>query len=89
MGHQDFSLHANVNKYGGDSVLRLTLTPVTEDGFDQEPSTWRNHASVPVFDRPIDQAYAALVAMVRVLENAGANGRMTVVYQEPLPWSEF
>lgn len=84
----DWTVHANVNSYGRDKSLRVTWDSVDDDLHGGEPITWRGHVVMPEFDRPIDQAYVALVNMLKLLEANGALGRVSAVFDQQLPFTE-
>jgi hypothetical protein len=84
---EQWTLHANVNSHGRDKALRVTWDCYDVDIHGGEPITWRGHAVMPRFDRPIDQAWVALVQLCKLLESQGALGRVTGVYDIPL-WDD-
>lgn len=74
----DFSLHANANKHGQDVVLRVSLDWYDSEGTAGPINTWRGHSTVPMFDSSVDQAYAVLITLAKMLEKQGASGRLSV-----------
>lgn len=88
MSHNDFTVHANVNAHGRDIALRVTYDEYDDDMHGGEPVTWRSHAVMPRFDRPIDQAWMSLLILMKLLEKNGALGRVSGVYDAQLPYSD-
>jgi len=89
MSESQWTIHANVNQHGRDHSLRVTWTSYDRYDMDDETATWRGHTTMPQFDRPIDQAWVALLRMMQLLESQGALGRVSGYYQESIEASEI
>jgi len=84
----EWTIHANVNQHGKDHSLRVTFSAYRADGTEWAPVTWRGHSDIARFDAPIDQAWAALLMCMKMLEAQGSCGRVSGIYDEPLGWNE-
>jgi hypothetical protein len=78
-------IHFTANEYKGYWSLRLTLTQVDNEGYDEEPLTWRGKSVIPRIESPIDVAWCALISMAHILEKEGSIGNIRgAALDEPL-----